>query len=260
MAPPRPEKIEQKRARELTKVIQLSPNTAAGGFRAKTRRASFAGRPPTPRRRFWRAIAPRLNLRGGMVVRTRARQTRRRTLTPGVNPMQPAQKSETAKRTSRTARPTRTRTHRRTERRSWHRSCWAATGRGSGGAPTATPNAAACSQVNSRTSDFCVAKSRRAAGRTPKFSTRGFFDRRSVFLVWGRWIPLFSLFFACRGLYRVRQYAILCSGACKTRQGRSVKRENQENLERNNRQNPHGIRSAAFSSCRPTQGLCSASR
>lgn len=120
--PPRPEKIEQKRTRELTKVIQLSPNTAAGGFRAQTRRASFAGRPPTPRRRFWRAIAPRLNLRGGMVVRIRARQTRRRTLTPGVNPMQPAQKSETAKRTSRTARPTRTRTHRRTERRSWHRS------------------------------------------------------------------------------------------------------------------------------------------
>lgn len=122
VAPPRPEKIELKRARELTKVIQLSPNTAAGGFRAQTRRASFAGRPPTPRRRFWRAIAPHLNLRGGMVVRTRARQTRRRTLTHGVNPMQPAQKNETAKRTSRTARPTRTRTHRRTERRSWHRS------------------------------------------------------------------------------------------------------------------------------------------
>lgn len=121
-SPPRPEKIEQKRARELTKVIQLSPNTAAGGFRAQTRRASFAGRPPTPRRRFWRAIAPRLNLRGGMVVRTRARQTRRRTLRLGVNPMQPAQKSETAKRTSRTARPTRTRSHRRPERRSWHRS------------------------------------------------------------------------------------------------------------------------------------------
>ena len=79
MAPPRPEKIEQKRARELTKVIQLSPNTAAGGFRAQTRRASFAGRPPTPRRRFWRAPAPRLNLRGGMVVQIRARQTRRRT-------------------------------------------------------------------------------------------------------------------------------------------------------------------------------------
>lgn len=122
MAPPRPEKIEQQRTRELTKVIQLSPNTAAGGFRAQTRRASFAGRPPTPRRRFWRAIAPRLNLRGGMVVRTRARQTRRRTRRLGVNPMQPAQKSETAERTSRTARPTRTRTHRRTERRSWHRS------------------------------------------------------------------------------------------------------------------------------------------
>lgn len=79
VAPPRSEKIEQKRARELTKVIQLSPNTAAGGFRAQTRRASFAGRPPTPRRRFWRAPAPRLNLRGGMVVQIRARQTRRRT-------------------------------------------------------------------------------------------------------------------------------------------------------------------------------------
>lgn len=70
--PPRPEKIEQKRTRELTKVIQLSPNTAAGGFRAQTRRASFAGRPPTPRRRFWRAPAPRLNLRGGMVVQTQS--------------------------------------------------------------------------------------------------------------------------------------------------------------------------------------------
>ena len=87
MAPPRPEKIEQKRTRELTKVIQLSPNTAAGGFRAQTRRASFAGRPPTPRRRFWRAIAPRLNLRGGMVVRTRARQTRRRTYKRGGKPL-----------------------------------------------------------------------------------------------------------------------------------------------------------------------------
>ena len=33
----------------------------------------------------------------------------------------------------------------------------AAFGRGSGGARAATPNAAACSQVNSRTSDFCEA-------------------------------------------------------------------------------------------------------
>ena len=82
VAPPRPEKIEQKRTRERTNVIQPSPNTAAGGFRAQNRRASFAGRPPTPRRRFWRAPAPRLNLRGGMVVQNRARQTRRRTAFP----------------------------------------------------------------------------------------------------------------------------------------------------------------------------------
>ena len=207
MAPPRPEKIEQQRTRELTKVIQLSPNTAAGGFRAQTHRASFAGRPPTPRRRFWRAIAPRLNLRGGMVVRTRARQTRRRTAGS------PCSQRRKAKRQSAQAgrRVRRGRDRRRTLRgvqngdttasrsdpkgaeltlcpapRGAQGSAGgtqrsrapvrAAFGRGSGGARAATPNAAACSQVNSRTSDFCGAcgaKSRRAAGRTPKFSTRG---------------------------------------------------------------------------------------
>lgn len=153
-----------------------------------------------------------------MVVRTRARQTRRRTLTSGVNPMQPAQKSETAKRTSRTARPTRTRTHRRTERRSWHRShdrqplagsdtakkaarlsgrgggtlarsCWATTGRGSGGAPTAPPNAAARSRANSRTSDFCGAKRSKittSGGENAKVQHEaGFAGRRSVFLMLG---------------------------------------------------------------------------
>ena len=107
-----------------------------------------------------------------------------------------------------------------------------------------------------------AARGRRAGrpGRREGGRSDGQIRPLAAFLIRGRWIPLFSLFFACRGLYRVRQYAILWSGACKTRQGRSVKRENQENLERNNRQNPHGIRSAAFSSCRPTQGLCSATR
>lgn len=194
MAPPRPEKIEQKRTRELTKVIQLSPNTAAGGFRAQTRRASFAGRPPTPRRRFWRAIAPRLNLRGGMVVRTRARQTRRRTRRLGVNPMQPAQKSETAKRTSWTARPTRMRTTThatgRAERRH-DRQPQRPEGRGTNSLPRAQRGA----RLSGRDAEIARpdaggvwAQERR---RAPACSRRGFFDRRGVFLIWGRWISLF---------------------------------------------------------------------
>ena len=69
----------------------------------------LAGRPQSRAGAFGGASAPRLNLRGGMVVQPRAPQTRRRTLRLGVNPMQPAQKNETAKLTSRTARPTRRR-------------------------------------------------------------------------------------------------------------------------------------------------------